>query len=63
MLVSPYVSAASARANREFSEDEIRVIRDRYHGFEKATCKTLAAVFSTTPQKIARIVNSGREIL
>lgn len=66
-MTSPQLTQASERnrseaevrhARRNFSADEIRVIRERFHGWEKADCKTLAAIFETTPQRISRIVHS-----
>lgn len=36
--------------------NDIAVIRERYHGWEKASAKTLAAVFGVSVQRISAIV-------
>lgn len=46
---------------RDFTEDEIRVIKDRHFGWEKASYVLLARVFNTTPQRISRICWKPKE--
>jgi hypothetical protein len=41
--------------NRSFTPDEMAVIHERRHGWEKASCALLAKIFNTTPQEIAAI--------
>ena len=45
---------------RDFTADEIIVIRERFHGWEQASASTLAAVFGVSVQRIAAIVHSNR---
>ncbi len=45
---------------RDFTADEISVIRERYHGWEQASASTLAAVFDVSVQRITAIVHSNR---
>lgn len=47
-------------SGRELSPNEISVIRERFHGREQATAKTLAAVFGVSVQRITAIVHSNR---
>lgn len=44
---------------REFSPDEIAVIRERFHGWEQASASTLADVFGVSVQRISAIVHSN----
>lgn len=47
-------------SKRELSPGEISVIRERFHGWEQASVKTLAAVFGVSVQQITTIVHSNR---
>lgn len=47
-------------ADRVLSPNEIAVIRERFHGWEQATAKTLADVFGVSVQQITAIVHSNR---
>lgn len=42
---------------RDFTADDISVIRERYHGWEQASASTLAAVFGVSVQRIVAIVH------
>lgn len=44
---------------KQFTPDEIAVIRERHLGWEKAPCASLAKIFKTTPQRIAAICREG----
>jgi len=46
------------RRIHDFSADERAVIRERYHGWEKANTATLADIFRTTTNTIRSIVRS-----
>lgn len=50
----------SGMSGRALSPNEISVIRERFHGWEQATAKTLAAVFGVSVQQISAIVHSNR---
>lgn len=41
---------------RVLTENDIEVIRERFHGWEKASASTLAAVFGVSVQRITAIV-------
>jgi len=41
------------------TENDISVIRERFHGWERASAKTLAAVFGVSVQRIASIVKEN----
>lgn len=47
-------------ADRVLSPNEISVIRERFHGWERASAKTLADVFGVSVQQITAIVHSNR---
>lgn len=40
--------------------DDISVIRERFHGWEQASAKDLAAIFGVSVQRITAIVHSNR---
>jgi hypothetical protein len=44
---------------RDFSQNEIDVIRERHFGWERATPKLLAAVFGVSVQKITAILKGA----
>lgn len=46
---------------RDFTADEISVIRERFHGWEQASASTLAAVFGVSVQRIVAIVKGKRD--
>lgn len=41
---------------RPLTPDEIAVIRERHHGWERASCKQLAKIFGVSVQRIAAVV-------
>lgn len=45
-------------ADDYLTPNDISVIRERFHGWERASAKTLAAVFGVSVQRIAAIVHS-----
>ncbi len=47
-------------ADHILTTNDIVVIRERFHGWEQATAKTLAAVFGVSVQRISAIVHSNR---
>jgi hypothetical protein len=47
------------RPASSFDADERAVIAQRRFGWEQATCATLALIFDTTPQVIARITRES----
>ena len=47
---------AAVVENAELAPNDISVIRERYHGWERASAKTLAAVFGVSVQRIVAIV-------
>lgn len=47
-------------SGRVLSPNEISVIRERFHGWEQASAKTLADVFGVSVQQITAIVHSNR---
>jgi len=52
---------AAVVENAELTPNDISVIRERYHGWERASAKTLAAVFGVSVQRIAAIVRNQGE--
>lgn len=40
--------------------DDIAVIRERFHGWEQASAKQLAAIFGVSVQRISAIVHDNR---
>ena len=46
-------------ANADLTENDISVIRERFHGWERASAKTLAAVFGVSVQRIVSIVKEN----
>ena len=51
--------ARDGKTECPLSANEIDVIRERYHGWEKASAKTLAAVFGVSVQRIVAV--AGRK--
>ncbi len=47
-------------SGERLSDDDKRVIRERFHGWEQATAKDLAAIFGVSVQQISAIVHSNR---
>lgn len=47
-------------ADQVLTPDDIAVIRERFHGWEQASAKTLADVFGVSVQRITAIVHSNR---
>lgn len=43
-------------SGERLSDDDKRVIRERFHGWEQASASTLAAVFGVSVQRITAIV-------
>lgn len=46
--------------DRVLTPDDISVIRERFHGWEDASAKQLAAIFGVSVQRISAIVHSNR---
>lgn len=46
-------------ATQYLSENDISVIRERFHGWERASAKTLAAIFGVSVQRITAIVHQA----
>lgn len=47
---------------RTLTHDEIAVIRERHHGWERASCKQLAKIFGVSVQRIAAIVKQKEPV-
>lgn len=52
---APHKSRTACSGDVRLTPDEISVIRERYHGWEKAGAKTLAAVFGVSVQRIIAV--------
>ena len=59
-LKSGHVNGPRPAGNGEpiLSENDAAVIRERFHGWERASAKTLAAVFGVSVQRITAIVRT-----
>lgn len=46
---------------RAFTPDEIATIRERFHGWERASASQLAAIFGVSVQRISAIVRETND--
>ena len=56
----PIIHQRTGSGKRDFTPNEISVIRERFHGWEQASASTLAAVFGVSVQRITSIVHNNR---